>query len=142
MPRTSLSSISSNRVRNTQYTSYQKELIIEAVAADYLPSRIRSECEVPKSFTRYIFLTSFFHNYNIFTKRTSRFKSLSIRDERHILRIVRRTLKITYKNLIEKAKLDCSYDIIYRLLKEKDIINWLIKKRSLLTFKHAVLRYE
>ena len=92
-----------------------------------------------ESFTRYILLISFFHNHNIFTKRTGRFKSLSIRDERHILRIVRRTFKIIYKNFIEKAGLDCSHDIIYRLLKEKNIINWLVKKRLLLTFEHVAL---
>ena len=142
MPRTSLNFISSNRIRNTQYTFYQKKLIIEVVAANYSSLRIRNKCEMSKSFIRYILLISFFYNYNTFTKRTSRFKNLSIRDKKHILRIVRRTSKITYKNLIEKTKLDCSHNTIYWLLKEKSIINWLIKKQSLLMFKHAALRYE
>ena len=142
MPRTPLSSISSNRVRNTQYTPYQKKLIIKAVAAGYSPSRIRNECEVPKNSTRYILLISFSHNHNTSTKHTNRPKSLSIRNKRHILRIVRRTPKITYKNFIEKAKLNCSHNTIYRLLKKKNITNWLTKKRSLLTSKHTALRYE
>ena len=97
---------------------------------------------MPESSTRYILLTSSSHNHNTSTKRTGRPKSLSIRDERHILRIVRRTPKITYKNLIEKAGLDCSHDTIYRLLKEEGITNWLAKKRPLLTPEHAALRYE
>ena len=141
MLRTPLSSISSNRRHNTQYSSYQKGLIIGAVAAGYTSSRIRRECGVPESSTRYILLTSSSHDHNTSTKRIGRPKRLSIRDERHILRIVRRTPKITYKDLIVKAGLDCSHDTIYRLLKEKNITNWLAKKRPLLTPEHAALRY-
>jgi len=58
-----------------------------------------------------------------FKSRSYRLNKLIIHDERHILRIVRRDFKITYKNLVEKSNVFVSHDTLYRLLKEESIIN-------------------
>ena len=55
---------------------------------------------------------------------------------------MRRDPKIIYKKLAEQAGVICSHDIIYRLLKEEGIINWLAKKRPLLTPEVAGKRYQ
>jgi len=54
---------------------------------------------------------------------------------------VRRESRITYKDLIAKSEVVVSHNIIYRLLKEAGIINWIAKKRPLLTLEVASKRY-
>jgi len=62
--------------------------------------------------------------YNdVFKLRSKRLKKLSIRNKRHILRIVRQNSKIIYTNLVEKIDVFVSHNTLYRLLKEKNIIN-------------------
>jgi len=54
---------------------------------------------------------------------------------------VRRESRITYKDLIAKSEVAVSHNIIYRLLKEAGIINWIAKKQPLLTLEVASKRY-
>ena len=123
MNRTPLSSISGNHARHHQYTPYQKGLICGAIGGGLTPSRIEKQYRVPESFVRYILFTHKFQRTGISNPRSDRLKVLTTREQRHIIRIARRDPRITYKNLKIQTKIDCFINIIYRLLKEKNIIN-------------------
>ena len=115
MLRTPLASISSNRRRNTQYTSFQKVVIIGVIDGGLTPSRIQKQYRVPESSVRYI-LQNHFNNDDCETK--SRFRALkkfTIRDERHIIRNVRRNLKIIYQDLIKQIEMNVCSKIIQRV---------------------------
>ena len=141
MLRTSLVSISSNRRRNTQYTSFQKGIIIEVIDGGLTPFRIQKQYRVLESSVRYIFQNHFNNDDGEAKPRFDVFKKLRIRDERHIIRIVRRNFKIIYRDFIKQAEMDVCSKIIQRLLKEEGIINWLCKKQFLLTFELTDKRY-
>ena len=142
MLRTPLSSISGNRRRHSEYTSYQRGLIGGAVAAGVTPHRMKDLFGIPITTTKTITKNVLARHNGDNKPRSGRPKKLSIRDERHILRIIHRDPKITYKNLIAKSGVDVSHDTIYRMLKEQGITNWIAKKRPLLTPENAGLRYQ
>ena len=141
MNRTPLSSISGNHRRHHQYTLYQKGLICEAIDGELTPSRIEKQYRIPENSVRYVLSTHKSQPTGVSNPRSDKPKVLTTREQRHIIRIARRDPKITYKNLKIQAGIDCFTDIIYRLLKEKNIINWICKKRSLLTSELAGKRY-
>ena len=142
MLRNPLSSISSNRQVRRQYNTYERGLICGAVASGVTPYRIQKNYGVPESSTRSIVSNALIRHNPDFKPRSERPRKLTIRDERHILRIIRRDPKITYKNLIAEAGVQVSHDTIYRMLKEEGITNWLAKKRPLLTSEVAGKRYQ
>ena len=141
MNRTPLSSISGNHARHHQYTPYQKGLICGAIGGGLTPSRIEKQYRVPESSVRYVLSTHKSQPTGVSNPRSGRLKVLTTRKQRHIIRIARRNLRITYKNLKIQTKVDCFTDIIYRLLKKKNIINWIYKKRFLLTLEFVDKRY-
>jgi transposase len=112
-----------------------------AATSGLTPDRIQKHYRVPKSSTIRIVQNALVRHTGDSKPRSGRPKKLSIRDERYILRIVRRDPKITYKNLAEKAGVSVSHDTLYRLLKEEGITNWICKKRPLLTPEVAGKRY-
>ena len=141
MLRTPLSSISGNRRRHTEYSPYQRDVIAGAIAHGAKPSQLTRQFEISRRTVRTI-VSNVLVRHNGETKpRSGRPRKLSIRDERHILRIVRRDPKITYKNLIAKVGVDVSHDTVYRMLKEQGITNWIAKKRPLLTPEITGKRY-
>ena len=123
MNRTSLSSISDNHHRHHQYTFYQKELICEIIDDELISSRIEKQYCVSKNFVRYVLFTHKSQLTKISNSRSDRLKVLTTREQRHIIRIARRGFRIIYKNFKIQIEVDCFIDIIYRLLKEKNIIN-------------------
>ena len=141
MNRTPLGSISGNHHRHHQYTLYQKGLICGAIDGGLTPSRIEKQYRVPESSVRYVLSTHKSQPTGVSNPRSDRPKVLTTREQRHIIRIARRDPRIIYKNLKIQAGVDCSTDIIYRLLKEEGLINWVCKKRSLLTPELADKRY-
>ena len=141
MNRTPLSSISGNHARHHQYTLYQKGLICGAIDGGLTPSRIEKQYRVPKSSVRYVLSTHKSQRTKVSNPRSDRPKMLTIREQRHIIRIARRDPRITYKNFKIQAEIDCFTDIIYRLLKEENIINWICKKKFLLTSELVGKRY-
>ena len=141
MLRVSLSSISGNRRRHSEYTPDQRGLIVRAVGSEVTPGSLERTYSIPKSLVRTTLSKANSRDDGAFAPPFCRPKSLAIGDRRHILRIVRRDLKIQYKTLMEKVGVTCSHDTIYRLLKEKGIINWLAKKRPLLTLEVVDKRY-
>jgi transposase len=65
--------------------------------------------------------------------RSGRPSALAKHDKRLILRIIRKNPKITYQVLKQEAGITVHKSTLYRMLKEEGIINWLAKKRPLLT---------
>jgi len=123
MIRISLSSISGNHRRHSEYTPYQRGLVARAITYEARPCQLQKSFGVSRHITRTIVENVLVRHNDESKLRSRRPKKLSIRDERHILRIVRRDLKITYKNLAKKTNVSVSHDTLYRLLKEEGIIN-------------------
>ena len=123
MQRTSLATITSNRRSRTELSSFQRELFMRAVNAKATLVKVERLCEVKEFIVRYTLLQSSTRNNEITKSRSDRFKSLSVRDRRHIVRIARLESKIIYQKLIEKARIECHRKIVYRVLKEYELIN-------------------
>jgi len=123
MLRYSLISIFGNHRRNIEYTSYQRGLVVEVIASRLTFNRIRKHYRISKSSTTRIVQNALVCYIDDSKSRSRRPKKLSIRNKRHILRIVRLNFKIIYKDLAKKADVSVLYDTLYRLLKEKNIIN-------------------
>jgi len=141
MIRSPLGPISSNRVHKQEYTPYQRELIHEAISGDLTPSKVQRLHGISKSLVRGICNVVVWQHHDESIRRSRRPKKLSLRDERHIIRVVRLDSKIIYKNLLARTRVDIFAKIVYHLLKEERITNWLCKKRPLLTPKVASKRY-
>ena len=123
MKRISLFIISNNRRRYTKYSFYQKDLIAEVVVCEALSNSLKKRFEISKSFAQFILYNALQYNNHEFFSRSDRLRMLSIRDERYIIRIARRELKIIYRELRSRVEVTCSHDTFYRLLKKEDIIN-------------------
>jgi transposase len=65
---------------------------------------------------------------------------LSDRDRAYLLRLVRKTPKLTYAQLIDGLDFKVSERTIRRMLKNEGIQNWIAKQRPMLTEKHAADR--
>ena len=123
MERTPLFIISGNRRRHTEYSPYQRGLIAGVVVCEASPDSLKKRFEISKSFAQFILFNALQRNNDDSLSRSDRPRMLSIRDERHIIRIARRELKIIYRELRSRVEVTCSHDTLYRLLKEKSIIN-------------------
>jgi len=141
MIRSPLGPISSNRVHKQEYTPYQRGLIHGAISGGLTPSKVQRLHEISESSIRGICNVVVWQHHDESIRRSGRPKKLSLRDERHIIRVVRLDPKITYKNLLARTRVDIFAKTVYRLLKEEGIINWLCKKRPLLTPEVAGKRY-
>jgi len=123
MIRNPLGSISSNRVHKQEYTPYQRELIYGAISGDLTPSKVQRLHGILESFVRDICNVVVWQHHDQSKPRLERPKKLSLRDERHVIKIVRLDSKIIYKNLLTKMEINVFTKIIYRILKEEGIIN-------------------
>jgi len=123
MMRTSLASIFGNRNRYHEYTPFQRGVIARVVSHGATPHRINKLYEIPISSIKTIVSNALIRHNDDSKSRSKRSRKLTIRDERHILKIVRQNLKITYKALAKKSRVFVSHDTLYRLLKEESIIN-------------------
>lgn len=74
--------------------------------------------------------------------RSGRPTKVSLRLERHIVRIINDTLKIPYRTLLRQNRLSISRTTIYRILKKHNVIKWRCKKRPFLTRKTAAIRFK
>jgi len=123
MIRTSLSSISSNRCRYSEYTSYQRGLVAKIIANKARSCQLQKIFEISRHIIKIIVENVLVRYNDEFKSHSRRSKKLSIRNKRHILRIVQQNFKIIYKNLAKKTSVSVSHNTLYRLLKEKSIIN-------------------
>ncbi len=123
MMRTPLASISGNRNRYHEYTSFQRGVIAETVGHGATPHRINKLYKISISSIKIIVFNVLIRHNSDFKLRSKRSRKLTVRDRRYILKIVRQNLKITYKALVEKFGMSVSHNTLYRLLKEKNIAN-------------------
>ena len=142
MLRAPLASISGNRTRNTELSPYQRGIIVGAAASGFTPVRIAKVAGVRESTVRTTIQKASTRNDGESKSRSGRFILLSIRDQRHIVRIVRINPRINYTDLRLQAGLICSRTTVYRTLKEYGLTNWLTQKRPLLTPEVARKRFE
>ena len=112
-----------------------------AVFSGLTPAEIEKQCNVEESTVRYTVKQASSRPNGVSKPRSGRPKSISIRDQRHIIRIARLEPKITYRDLQEKTGIDCHRKTIYRILKNYGLTNWLAKKRPQLTPAVAAKRY-
>ena len=142
MQRTPLAPIFANRVQKTELSPYQRGIIVGANRSGAALQEIAeatglSKATVSSTISR---ATKRYEGYSI--PREGRSKTLSDRQRRHLIRIVRLEPKILYKDLRERAHLHCSVRTIQRALKDYGITKWLAKKRPLLTPQVAALRLK
>jgi len=123
MIRSPLDPISSNRVHKQEYTLYQRGLIHEAISGGLTPSKVQRLHGILESSVRGICNAIVWQHHDQSKPRLGRSKKLSLRDERYVIKIVRLDSKIIYKNLLTKTRVNVSTKTIYRILKEKGIIN-------------------
>jgi len=123
MMRTSLASIFGNRNRYHEYTPFQRGVIARAVGHGATPHRINKLYGIPISSIKTIVSNALIRHNGDSKSRSRRPRKLTVRDERHILKIVCQNPKITYKALVEKSRVFVSHDTLYRLLKEEGITN-------------------
>ncbi len=142
MLRVSLSQISNNRVRKTELISYQREIIVKAHVIDISFGRIHKLTNLSDFTIRIILKKVVERDDDEIKSRSDRSVILSERDERHLIRIARINSRISYKNLKDQIDLTCSRTIIYRALKNYELVNWLTAKRLLLTLEMIRKRYE
>jgi len=140
MLRTPLATISGNRRRGKELTPYKRGDIIGRYTGGATRQVIAYATETPISTVDYTIDTANQRPNGHSKPRTGRPKKLSIRDERYIIRVARTDPRTTYARIKLQCGLDCSRATIYRLLKEYGLINWLAKKRPLLTPEVAVKR--
>ena len=72
--------------------------------------------------------------------RSGRPGKLSLRDERHILRVIATNPKITAAQLVVQAVPHVKKKTVYRFLKKSGIQKWRCRKRPLLTDERAAAR--
>ena len=142
MQRTSLAIINDNRAHNHELSPYQRGLIVRASLTGASSGEVARIFNFNK-FTVQATLKKFITRHNEESKpRSERSQLLIDRDRRYIIKHARLNPRLTYSQLKSEADLTCSRTIVYRALKEYDLINWLIKKRPLLTPEMTKKRYD
>jgi transposase len=105
------------------------------------PSKVQRLHGIPESSVRGICNAVVWQHHGQSKPRSGHPKKFSLRDERHVIRVVRLDPKIIYRNLLAKTGVNVSVKTVYRLLKEEGITNWIYQKRPLLTPEVAGKRY-
>ena len=138
MPRTPLASISGNKPRNIELNQCQRGMIIEAQALRHASAEIAKTLNVPRTTVIYTLQKDSERNNERFKSRSSRPGMFSDRDRRRIIKFARINSRIIYV----EVGVQCSRFTLYRTLKDYDLTNCLIKKRSLLTLEVAKKRLK
>jgi transposase len=142
MLRVSLDQISNNHVRKTEFILYQREIIVKAHVIDIDLDRIHKLTNLPDFTIRITLKKVVERDDDEIKSRSGRSVILSERDKRHLIQIARINSRISYTDLKDQIDLTCSRTIIYRALKNYELVNWLTAKRLLLTFEMIRKRYE
>jgi transposase len=140
--RTPLRPISSNIIPNKELSPYQRAIIIGRAQAGQKPSQIGKELNIPRDTVKYTLQKDPIRNEAQSIPRSGRPRKLSLRDERAILRILRKNPKITWRELLKESNLNVSKSTYYRMLKRHNIKKWLAAKRPKLTDIHAEKRLQ
>lgn len=135
-----LQEISANGRQRHEHSPYIRGQVIALRKVGFSFARISEETNLPISTCKSIHQRLNISPEGLNQHRTGRPKSLNQRDQRHIIRVVRRDPAITYQLLREKTGVIVSNRTISRLLDVYNIKNWRAKKRPKLTEKDARIR--
>ena len=140
MSRTRLAPISEKRRRGPELTLYKRGEIIGKYNTGVTLKNVAHIPETPKSTIDYPIDQASKRPNGESRPRIGRPPKLSEHDKRHLIRVTRMNPHTTYARIKLQCGLDCSTDTIYRVLKEYGLINWLAKKRPLLSPEAAAKR--
>ena len=123
MQRISLSTIIDNRNRKTELNSYKRKLIIEANSLNVDATEMQKFYEIPESTIKIIIRRISQRNNDANKPRFEKPSKMRFRDKRYIIKIARNESKINYTDFILRAKIQCNRFIVYRILKNYELIN-------------------
>ncbi|EKG08955.1 Transposase Tc1-like protein [Macrophomina phaseolina MS6] len=138
--RTPLKELFGPHAPNQPYSPHQRGILLACAALGQKPAWFRKELGVPKSSLQSTQQLALLRNDSRSQLRSGRPKLLSDGDKRHILRIVRKEPKITYKEVREQTGVVCHDRTITRLLDTYNIRKWRAAGRPELTEEHAAIR--
>ena len=141
-PRRPLGEIDGNRRYGSELTPYLRGKIEGAYEGEATPTDISDRYVLPVSTITTTISRASTKVDGESQPRCGRPKVISEREERLILRLIRRFPKKTYDALRRENGIIASVRTIRRFLKTHGIKKWLVKKRPILTKEHVKQRLQ
>jgi transposase len=135
-----LGSISPNIISRRQLTQYERGQIIGAHQAGLTDTQIAKQFNTPRSTIQDTIKYASNRPTGVVKIRSGRPKITTKRDERFLLRYIRKYPKATYKQLRRDTGLNYSDRVLRRIMKDHGILHWRAKKRPKLDAKDATIR--
>ena len=132
MPRTPLGPITPNIIRRRKLSPFTRGIITGQHSTDASYRIVIRGLNLPKSTIQDFISIINKGTHGVSKSRSNRLKSTTVQNKRIILRLTRFDLKQTYIQLISTTGLSISHSILYRILRDTGIINWIVKKRLIL----------
>ena len=129
-----------NRIPNTELSPHIRSVIIGMHIAGQNPSQIARILHLPRRTIRDQIRLFPLRHANQSLPRPGQPRVYTDRDERRIIRLIRRESKIQWRCLKLTTNIDISLRTFKRLLKKHHIRKWLSKKRPELTEEQAAAR--
>jgi len=129
-----------NRIPRTELSPHIRGVIIGMHIGGKNPSEIARILRLPRRTVRDQIHRFPQRHANQSRPRSGRPRAYTERDERRILRLIRREPKIRWRCLKLTTDIDISLRTFKRLLKRLHVRKWLSKKRPALTEEHAAAR--
>ena len=142
MPRTPLGEISSNARRGPDSTQFDIGKVWYAKEIGHNPTTASRVLKKARSTVQSIFLRLDEDPTATLKPRSGRPRILSRRDERLILRAIRKDPYLSSRKIIMESGVKYYIKTIRRILERYGIAHWISKKRPLLTPKHAKERLQ
>ena len=140
MLHTLLTVISNNFSCCKKLTSYKWELIVSHSFKDASTAEIQKNFLVSESTIKSTISQVPLLNHSVSKPWSGHLKCCSLCEQQHIIHTAWVKLKIIYQELIKLTGVNCLKLTVYWILKKYELINWLVKKHSLLQKKNAVKR--
>lgn len=141
-PRTPLARVSHNRQPRQQLSPGTKREVIGARRHGISVLEIARVQQLPTSTVKSTIRKVNQRGTTDVAPRSGHPKQITTREERYILRVIRRNCHITYDELRRETGLDFASSTFWRLLRRYDISHWRSKRRPELTEGHARIRLQ
>lgn len=128
MFRTPFKVISENVTCQKELSSYKCEILIEQASQGVISVSLTKITKVPWTMIIFTLSQADIHLTEVSKSWSEYLKLLSVHDCQHITWIAHLTSEISYQEIQKKTELICSKKTIYRVLKDYELTNWLIKK--------------
>lgn len=140
--RTPLAPLNLNRIRNQELSPWLRGSIQTWAATGLGAAEIARKTFLMPTTVKSTLLRNQEHHEGTTLPRSGRSSKLSRRDQRTILRYVRKNPKLSYEQVLADLRLPICKKTIYRILKEEGIKKWIAKQRPLLTEETAKIRLD